>query len=62
MGAVTGFQFVKSNPTPFECCLFISVCLAICIWTIHNHPIALWEMRQSPKKQRDPEHFEVSLS
>ena len=62
MGTVTPFQLMKFNPTPFECFLPISVCLAIYIWTIHNDPIALWDMRQSPEKQKDPEYFEVSLS
>jgi hypothetical protein len=62
MGTVTPFPFMKSNPIPFDCFLFLSVCLAIYIWTIHNDPIALWDMRQPPKKQRDFEYFEVSLS
>jgi hypothetical protein len=59
---VTPFQFMKFNPTPFDCFLFISVCLAIYIWTMHNDPIAVWDMRQAPNKQKDPEYFEVSLS
>jgi hypothetical protein len=56
----------RRNHRSFEdrekCFLFISVCLTIYIWMIHNDPVALWDMRQPPEKQKDPEYFEVSLS
>jgi hypothetical protein len=53
---------MEFNPTPLGCFQFISACLAIYIRAICSDPIALWDMRQPPKKQKDLEYFEVSLS
>ena len=57
MGKVTPFQLMKLNQTPIECFPFISVCLAVYIWTIHNDPIALWDMRQLPQETKRPRVF-----